>query len=131
MVYVASHLDIPRKLYLRDVWMEVNGTVSDSVEYIIDQRGSLSLWSIGSTVNCQKGHYNFVNLTVRSQGLLYTTAVNSTEKVTVNVTRMVVNAGGVVSGNNLEIKSTNLTVDMAGNAFCCHLFDVYSPKILL
>ena len=114
MVYDGGVLEIPAKLYLRNVWMEVNGTISDSVEYTIDQKGSLSVWSTGHTANYPKGFFHFHNLTVRSQGLLYATATNGNTEVTINATRTVVNAGGVISGNRLKIESTNLTVDMAG-----------------
>ena len=115
MVYDGGVLEIPKKLYLRNVWMEVNGTISDSMEYVIDQKGSLSVWSTGHTFGYPKGFYHFFNLTVRSQGLLYATATDLKSQVTVNATRAIVNAGGVISGNRLRIESTNLTVDMAGN----------------
>ena len=114
MVYDGGVLEIPKKLYLRNVWMEVNGTISDSLEYTIDKRGSLSVWSTGHTLNYPKGFYHFYNLTVRSEGLLYATATDLASLVTVNATRIVVNAGGKISGNRLKTESTNLTVDMAG-----------------
>lgn len=135
MVYDRGMLEIPSKLYLRNVWMEVNGTISDSLEYTIDQKGSLSVWSTGHTANYPKGFYHFHNLTVRSQGLLYATATDRNTEVTVNATLTVVNAGGVISGNRLRVESTNLTVDMAGNetfvVMCCVFFFNDKPKVLI
>ena len=114
MVYAGGTLGIPKKLYLRAVWMEVNGTISDSVEYTVDKKGSLSLWSTGRTRSYPQGVYNFVNLTVRSEGQIYATKLTGEPVVVMNATRIVVNAGGTISGNSLKIQSTNLTVDMAG-----------------
>lgn len=128
MVYPHGTLEIPKKLYLRDVWMEVNGTISDSEEYTIDRKGSLSVWSTGRTRNYPQGFYHFVNLTVRSQGLLYTTRVNSGERMIVNASSIIINAGGVISGNGLKIESTNVTVDMAGKTI---IFILYvNPELL-
>ena len=114
MVYANGKLEIPKNLNLRNVWMEVNGTISDSEEYVIDKNGALYIWSTGKTRGYSQGFYHFVNLTVRSSGKLYTTTLQGEPILTVNGTKVVVNAGGVISGNSLRIESENITVDMAG-----------------
>ena len=108
------HLQVPPRLSLREVYMEVNGSLADSHDYVIDRDGQLYLWSGGNSIGEELGHFRFINISVRSRGLLYTTTLQKQGRVTLNVTRMVVNAGGRVSGNDLKIIAVNSTIDVAG-----------------
>ena len=114
LVYSGATLEVPTRLALREVYMEVNGSLADSHDYVIDRHGQLFLWSGGNSIGEQLGHFRFINISVRSRGLLYTTTLPRQSRVTVNLTRLTVNAGGRISGNDLSIISVNTTVDVAG-----------------
>lgn len=114
LVYALGSLELPNRLSLREVYMEVNGSLAESRDYVIDRHGQLFLWSGGNSVGEERGVFRFVNISVRSRGLLYTTTLPRQSRVTVNLTRLTVNAGGRVSGNDLKIVAVNITIDVAG-----------------
>lgn len=96
--------------------MEVNGTLSHADDYTIDRNGKLYLWSGGKSVHEETGHFRFINISIRSRGELISTGLppGNLSRVTINVTRLVVNGGGMLTANDLRIKAVNVTVDVAG-----------------
>ena len=114
LVYALGRLALPTRLSLREVYMEVNGSLAESHDYVIDRRGQLFLWSEGNSVGEEQGVFQFINISVRSGGLLYTTTLPRQNQVTINLTRLSVNAGGRVSGNSLGIVAVNITIDVEG-----------------
>lgn len=97
--------------------MEINGTLSHADDYTIDRNGELYLWSKGNSINEKIGSFRFINISIRSRGKLLTTRLpGSVQRVTVNVTRLIINGGGLVTCNDLRIVAGNATVDVAGTS---------------
>ena len=114
LVYPKGALFLPKRVSLREVWMYVNGSLSDSEEYVIDRHGQLHLWSGGNSQGEQEGTFLFVNVTVKARGRLYATTLPGHGKMNVKSTRMIINAGGKVISNEVHLTGVNLTVDAAG-----------------
>ena len=114
LVYFNASLEVPRRLSLREVYMEVNGTLADSNDYTIDRNGKLYLWSGGNSLGESIGHFRFVNLSVKSKGLLHTTKLPNHGPVSLHMTRFVINAGGLASVDDFYLESVNATIDVAG-----------------
>ena len=94
--------------------MEVNGTLADSDDYTIDRNGKLYLWSGGNSLGENLGHFRFVNLSIKSRGLLHTTKLPDHGPVSLHMIRFVVNAGGLASVDDFYLESVNATIDVAG-----------------
>jgi hypothetical protein len=108
--------------------MEINGTLSHADDYTIDRNGELYLWSGGKSVNEDTGHFRFINISIRSRGKLVSTGFPSSNlpRVTMKLTRLVVNGGGTLSANDLKIETLNITIDVAG---LCYLIGfIYFKK---
>lgn len=114
-VYRNGSIEVPSRLSLREVWMEVNGTLSEAGDYVIDRNGELYLWSAAHSKDEREGVFEFGNISVRSRGQLYLTSEPPDSQIVLNATRFVVNAGGVVKANNLLVSAVNATVDVGGN----------------
>ena len=114
LVYFNASLEVPRRLSLREVYMEVNGTLADSDDYTIDRNGKLYLWSGGNSLGENLGHFRFVNLSIKSRGLLHTTKLPDHGPVSLHMIRFVVNAGGLASVDDFYLESVNATIDVAG-----------------
>lgn len=118
LVYYNGSLEVPPRLSLREVYMEVNGTLADSDDYTIDRNGKLFLWSGGRSLAEQPGHFRFINISIRSLGKLESTTLPGHDRVTLHVTRFVVNAGGLASVNDFRLVAVNATIDVAGTVKC-------------
>lgn len=114
-VYRNGSIEVPSRLSLREVWMEVNGTLSEAHDYVIDRSGELYLWSAAHSKDEKAGVFVFGNISVRSRGRLYLSSQPQGDQIILNTTRFVVNAGGVVKANNLLVSAVNATVDVGGN----------------
>ena len=114
-VYRDGAIEVPSRLSLREVWMEVNGTLSDAHDYVVDRSGELYLWSAAHSKGHSEGVFLFGNISVRSRGRLYLTSMPQRDRIVLNTTRFVVNAGGGVYTNNLHVLAVNATIDVAGN----------------
>ena len=114
LVYPHGTLSLPKRVSLREVWMHVNGSMSDSEEYVIDRDGVLHLWSGGNSEGEKEGTFVFRNITVKARGRLYATTLRGHGKMNVKSTRMVINAGGKIVANEVHLTGVNLTVDDAG-----------------
>ena len=117
LVYPKGALFLPKRVSLREVWMYVNGSLSDSEEYVIDRDGELHLWSGGNSEGEKEGMFVFVNVTVRARGRLYATTLPGHGKMHVKSSRTVINAGGKVISNDFHLTAVNLTIDAAGKYF--------------
>ncbi len=107
-------LEVPPRLSLRDVWMEINGTLADALDFVVDSGGELYLWSYGMSRDEQEGTFDCVNMTVRSDGKLEMLTVDDGNEMTLKLTTMIVNAGGYVRTNQLHLVAENMTIDVAG-----------------
>ena len=114
LVYYNGSLEVPRRLSLREVYMEINGTLADSEDYTIDRDGALFLWSGGRSLGESPGHFRFINMSIRSLGKLEATTLPAHGRLTVNLTKFVVNAGGLASVNDFHLVAVNATIDVAG-----------------
>lgn len=94
--------------------MEINGTLADSDDYTIDRDGKLFLWSGGNSLGEGLGHFRFINMSIKSLGLLHTTKLPGHGPVSLHMTRFVVNAGGLASVDDFFLDSENATIDVAG-----------------
>ena len=117
LVYFNATLEVPRRLSLREVYMEINGTLADSDDYTIDRDGKLFLWSGGQSLGEKKGHFRFINMSIKSLGLLHTTKIQGHGPVSLHTTRFVVNAGGLASVDDFFLYSVNATIDVAGEKY--------------
>ena len=113
-VYLGGFLEVPRRLSLREVYMQINGTLSHSDDYTIDRHGKLFLWSVGNSLGEKQGRFKFINMSIKSRGLLHTTALSGYGPVVLNMTRFVINAGGLASVNDFRLETINATIDVAG-----------------
>ena len=97
--------------------MEINGTLADSDDYTIDRDGKLFLWSGGQSLGEKQGHFRFINMSIKSLGLLHTTKIQGHGPVSLRTTRFVVNAGGLASVDDIFLYSVNATIDVAGEKY--------------
>ena len=114
LVYPRGALFLPHRVTLREMWMYVNGSLSDSKEYVIDRDGQLHLWSGGNSEGEPEGLFVFVNVTVKARGRLYATTLPGHGKMHVRSNSMIVNAGGKIISNEFHLTSVNVTIDAAG-----------------
>ena len=115
-----GHLRLPPRLSMRDVWMEINGTLADVGDFTIDSGGALSMWSYGNSLDQPSGRYKCVNVTVRSDGKFEMLTVKDEAEFTLDLKLFVVNAGGYVRTNRLHLIAEDLTVDVAGKSGFLH-----------
>ena len=94
--------------------MEINGTLADTQDFVIDSEGELYLWSYGMSRDEPEGTFRCTNMTVRSDGKLEMLTVTNGNELTLKLTSMTVNAGGYVRTNQMHLISENVTVDVAG-----------------
>ena len=113
-VYPHGSLFLPKRVSLREVWMYVNGSVSDSEEYVVDRDGQLHLWSGGNSEGEPEGTFVFVNVSIRARGRLFATTLAGHGKMAVQCNRMVINAGGKFISNDVHLTAVNITIDAAG-----------------
>ena len=113
-VYPKGALFLPKRVSLREVWMHVNGSLSDSEEYVIDRDGELYLWSGGNSEGEQEGTFVFVNVSVRARGRLHAITLPGHGKMYVKCTRIMINAGGKIISNEFHLSAVNITIDAAG-----------------
>ena len=113
-VYPRGSLFLPKRVSLREVWMYVNGSVSDSDEYVVDRDGQLHLWSGGNSEGEPEGTFVFINMSIRARGRLFATTLAGHGKMAVRCRRMVINAGGKFISNDVHLTADNVTVDAAG-----------------
>ncbi|XP_070535280.1 uncharacterized protein [Ptychodera flava] len=115
-VYRYGHLELPRRAVMRDVWMEVNGTLSDIEDFTVESGGLLYFWSYGSTRNKIDGVYQFVNMTIRADGKFELLTVADYNRMVLNLTSLMeVKAGGYVRTNDMLVIAENVTIDVAGD----------------
>ncbi|XP_038052472.1 uncharacterized protein LOC119725183 [Patiria miniata] len=115
MLYRYGQLELPPRLSMRDVWMEINGTLADVGDFTVDSGGMLHMWSYGNSRDQPPGRYECVNMTVRSDGKLEMLTVQDESEFTFELKRFVVNAGGYVRTNQLHVIAEDLTIDVAGD----------------
>lgn len=113
-VYPRGSLSLPKRVSLREVWMYVNGSLSDSQEYVVDKDGELHLWSGGNSEGEPEGTFVFVNISMRARGHLIATTLAGHGKMAVQCERMVINAGGKFISNDVHLTAVNITIDAAG-----------------
>jgi hypothetical protein len=94
--------------------MYVNGSVSDSEEYVVDRDGQLHLWSGGNSEGKPEGTFVFVNISIRARGRLFATTLAGHGKMAVQSSRMVINAGGKFISNDVHLTAVNIIIDAAG-----------------
>ncbi|XP_070535283.1 uncharacterized protein [Ptychodera flava] len=115
-VYRYGHLELPRRAVMRDVWMEVNGTLADIEDFTVESGGLLYFWSYGSTRNQIDGVYQFVNMTIRADGKFELLTVADYNRMVLNLTSLMeVKAGGYVRTNDMLVIAENITIDVAGD----------------
>ncbi|KAL4226615.1 hypothetical protein ACF0H5_014598 [Mactra antiquata] len=110
--YRYSRIEVPAKVTLRDVWVEINGTIEGMDVVTIENEGGLYIWSYANTDGYNEGQIIATNITVRAGGIFEPLAAEKVMKL--NVTRLIVNGNGYVRGNHLELGATNVTIDLSG-----------------
>lgn len=122
-VYPRGSLFLPKRVSLREVWMYVNGSLSDSKEYVVDKDGQLHLWSGGNSEGEPEGTFVFGNISIYARGRLTATTLFGHGKMAVQCIKMVINAGGKFISNDVHFSATNITVDAAGKIKkACYFF---------
>ena len=108
----GSHIKLPDRVTLRDVWAELNATLSGFDDITVENDGRLFIWSFARSNGKPAGEIHCTNISVRAGGKFEPlTAVDQMKLV---VTRLVVNGKGYVRTNKLYVKAVNVTVDLSG-----------------
>ncbi|PIK61100.1 hypothetical protein BSL78_01925 [Apostichopus japonicus] len=114
MLYRHGWMAIPSRLSMRDVWFEVRGTFSHSLELFVDSGGSLSMWSEGNSADHPVGTFKFTDMTVRANGEVVWWTSSEFPEMTVLLRDLRINAGGEVITNQLILEAENVTIDTSG-----------------
>ena len=103
---------IPDRVTLRDVWVEINATVSGMGEITIENAGELYIWSYARTEGYPAGEFHTTNISIRAGGKFEPLTVETQMKLV--AVRVVVNGNGYLRTNNLYLDAVNVTVDLSG-----------------
>ena len=103
---------IPDRVTLRDVWVEINATVSGMDEITMENAGELFIWSYARTEGYPAGEFHTTNISIRAGGKFEPLTVETQMKLV--VVRVVVNGNGYFRTNNLYLDAVNVTVDLSG-----------------
>ena len=115
LLFRKSLIEVPRRVTLRGVWMEVNGTIKGAEDITIEDSGELYLWSYAHTDGNAVGTVKLENISIRAGGKCEAlTADGSTNKMVIDTTRFIVNGYGYFRTNELHLKTGNLTIDLSG-----------------
>ena len=106
---------IPDRVTLRDVWCEINATVSGMDEITIENAGELYIWSYARTTGFPAGEFHTTNISVRAGGKIEPLTAETQMKLV--VTRIVVNGNGYFRTNSLYLDVVNVTIDLSGTEF--------------
>ena len=103
---------IPDRVTLRDVWVELNATVSGMDEITVENGGQLYIWSYAKTEGFPSGEFHTTNISIRAGGKFE--PLTAEEQMRLVVTRVVVNGNGYFRTNNLYLDAVNVTIDLSG-----------------
>ena len=107
-------MELPNRLTLREVFMEINGTIEGAADIAVENEGELYLWSFANTANDPQGVFRAINMSVRAGGKFEPLTAEGAPRLALHVQRMEVNAHGYVRANNLLMTTQNLTIDLSG-----------------
>lgn len=105
---------IPPRLSMRDVWFNVKGTFSHSLELFVDSGGSLAMWSEGNSADHPVGTFKLTDITIRANGKISWFSSDDFPEMTVLLRELKINAGGEVKTNRLILEAENITIDTSG-----------------
>ena len=108
-------MELPSRLTLREVFMEINGTIEGVADIAVENDGELYLWSFANTANDPQGVFRAINVSVRAGGKFEPLTADGAPRLALHLQRMEVNAHGYVRTNNLLLTTQNLTIDLSGN----------------
>lgn len=97
---------------LREVWVEINGTIEGMDVINVENDGELYIWSYANTDKYDEGQLLATNISVRAGGKFE--PLTAEKQMKLNVTRLVINGNGYVRTNNLQLSATNVTIDLSG-----------------
>ena len=113
----GSHILIPDRVTLRDVWVELNATIIGMDEITVENGGRLYVWSYARTHGKPVGEIHCTNISVRAGGKFEPLTAEHQMKLV--VIRIVINGNGYMRTNSLHLKAVNVTVDLSGNTHIC------------
>jgi hypothetical protein len=116
LVYERGWLSMPTlgRTNLREVFIDVNGTLATVTKVNVDKDGWLRVSSVGNSPGLPPGSYFMEDVIVKADGRLLPLTLANRTQVTTNITRLAVKAGGRVNFNSYHLKTYNLTVDAFG-----------------
>lgn len=97
---------------LREVWVEINGTIEGMDVINVENDGELYIWSYANTDGYNEGQLLATNISVRAGGKFE--PLTAEKQLKLNVTRLVINGNGYVRTNNIQLSATNVTIDLSG-----------------
>ena len=97
---------------MRDVWAEINATVSPVKDFTIENGGELYIWSYARTAGQPEGEIHCVNISVRAGGKFE--PLTAVEQIKLVATKVHVNGNGYFRTNSLYLQAVNVTVDLSG-----------------
>ena len=97
---------------LRDVWAEINSTLSPVKDFTIENGGELYIWSYARTNGYPVGEIHCVNISVRAGGKFE--PLTAIEQIKLVATKVHVNGNGYFRTNSLYLQAVNVTVDLSG-----------------
>ncbi len=108
-------MEVPNRVTLRNVWMEVNGTVEGAQDIAVEDGGELYIWSYAHSAEMPQGVIRVENLTVRAGGELQCLTVDEgVPRFKLEAVRVTVNGYGYFRTNDIHIAAHNLSVDLSG-----------------
>lgn len=105
---------------MRDVWAELNATLIGIDEVVVENNGELYIWSYANTIGFPEGTINVTNITIRAGGKFE--PLTAEKRMRLEAVRVIVNGKGYLRTNNLELHSTNVTIDLSGQELFFHSF---------
>lgn len=118
----GSRLEIPKRVTLRDVWAEINATVSGMDEITVENNGELYVWSYARTDGYPEGEIHCTNISVRAGGKFE--PLTAVQQIKLVVTRVVVNGNGYFRTNSLYLDAVNVTIDLSGKVLLVYIMAV-------
>ena len=108
-------MKVPRRVTMREVWMEMNGTLEGTEDFTVENAALLYIWSHANTLGAPKGVIQLANLTIRAGGKAEAlSAADGTARMTLNLTNLVINGRGYMRTNDIVINAENVTIDLSG-----------------
>ena len=110
----GSILDVPVRLTVRDVWMELNCTLERARDITVENNGQLYMWSNGHSAGSDRGTFIFDKVYVRAGGKYEALTADAGARMKLEITTLVINGHGYLRTNEIHIQAENITVDLSG-----------------